>query len=107
MAGRTGTLSGDRRDEVVPLGVEPPPQPPPRRGPAGLHGLATAGMALFALCGTFSMLAFVTVNWGPAGRLLVVAFVLSVVGFVCCASLAVFSAARRTHARPDPPPGPE
>ena len=94
------------RDElnVVPLGAEvveghgvtPAPSGPTSR----LHGLSITGMALFALFGIGSMLAFVTVRWtGAAAGVVVAAVVLSAVGFLVCASAAVFTAARDTYAR--------
>jgi hypothetical protein len=93
------------RDElnVVPLGANvaeghgtmPPPSGPTSR----LHGLAITGMALSALIGIAAMLAFVTVRWtDTTGRFLVAAFVIAAVGFLACASAAVFTAARDTYA---------
>ena len=88
---------------VVPLGAEvveghgsvPPPSPPSSR----LHGSAIAGMALFALLGIGSMLAFVTIRWtGPAGRFVVAVVIFSAIGFLVCASAAVFTAARDMYA---------
>lgn len=65
-----------------------------------MHGLAITGMALCALLGIGSMLAFVTVRWtGSAGRYIVALFVLAAVGFLACASAAVFTAARDTYAQ--------
>ena len=89
---------------VVALGaevVEGHGAPPTPSGPTSrLHGLAITGMALFALFGIGSMLAFVTVRWnGGAARLIVAAVVLSAIGFLTCASAAVFTAARDTYAR--------
>lgn len=88
---------------VVPLGAEladghgaePAPSPPTSR----LHASAIAGMALFALFGIGSMLAFVTVRWtGAAGRVVIGAVVFSAIAFLVCASAAVFTAARDTYA---------
>jgi hypothetical protein len=98
-------VSPPARDElnVVALGAEavdghgtiPPPTGPTSR----LHGLAITGMALSALVGIASMLAFVTVRWdGTTGRVLVAVFVIAAVGFLACASAAVFTAARDTYA---------
>jgi phosphate/sulfate permease len=57
-------------------------------------------MALCALVGIGSMLAFVTVRWsGTTGRYVVALFVMAAIGFVTCASAAVFTAARDTYAR--------
>ena len=81
-------------DAVEGHGVAPAPSGPTSR----LHGLSITGMALSALFGIASMLAFVTVRWsGAAGRLIVVAVVLSAVAFLACASTAVFTAARDTY----------
>jgi hypothetical protein len=58
------------------------------------------GMALFALLGIFSTLAFVTVGWpDDLGRYVVAVIVFSVVGFMASALIAVFSAARDTYVR--------
>jgi hypothetical protein len=95
---------------VLPLGVEPPAEPrtskpTPRVG--RLHGLSIIGMAISALAGIASMLAFITISWpDDLGRYLMAIFVFSVVGFMTSASLAVFSAARDTyprHSRTPPP----
>jgi hypothetical protein len=89
---------------VVPLGAElveghgtsPPPSPPATR----LHAFSIAGMALFALLGIGSMLAFVTIRWtGAAGRAVIGVVIFSAVAFLVCASAAVFTAARDTYAR--------
>lgn len=90
---------------VVPLGTEPvaaetPTTPRPRIG--RLHGLAIMGMALSALLGIFSTLAFVTVTWpSELGRYVVAVIAFSVVGFISSALIAVFSAARDTYVRSD------
>jgi purine-cytosine permease-like protein len=95
--------SGEDGVNVVPLGAEvadghdygPPPSPPSSR----LHGLAIAGMALSALLGIGSMLAFVTVRWtGAAGRFIVAVVIVAAIGFLVCASAAVFTAARDMYA---------
>jgi uncharacterized membrane protein YhfC len=98
---------------VVPLGAEMaeghgvprPPSPPTSR----LHASAIAGMALFALLGIGSMLAFVTVRWtGAVGRFVIGAVIFSAIAFLVCASAAVFTAARDTYAaRPQETPGQE
>ena len=72
------------------------PKPAPRVG--RLHGLAIVGMAISALTGIASMLAFITISWpDDLGRYLMVIVVISVIGFMTSASLAVFSAARDTY----------
>lgn len=87
---------------VVRLPKDPPPAAPPSP-PGRLHGLAIAGMAVCALVGIVAMLVFITVRWpGNTGRVMVVAFVLSGLGFLTCASLAVLTAARDTYARSTP-----
>jgi hypothetical protein len=56
-------------------------------------------MAVSALVGTASMLAFATVHWtGAAGHYVIGIVVLAAVGFLACASAAVFTAARDTYA---------
>ncbi|MDQ3986490.1 MAG: hypothetical protein M3280_08335 [Actinomycetota bacterium] len=66
-----------------------------------MHRLAISGMALSALTGILAMLAFITVTWpGDTGRYVIAVFVGSGIGFLACASTAVFSAARDTYARP-------
>jgi hypothetical protein len=87
---------------VVPLGAEvaDAPEPPPSPPASRLHGLAIAGMALCALLGIGSMLAFVTVRWaGAAGRFIIAVVIFSAIGFLVCASTAVFTAARDMYAR--------
>jgi hypothetical protein len=95
-----GDTSSPRRN-VVPLGVDPPREEertPPR--PAGLHGVAVLGMAVFALLGIAAMLAFITISWpDDTSRYVVIVFAASVVGFMSCAFIAVFSAARNTYPR--------
>jgi hypothetical protein len=57
-------------------------------------------MAGCALLGIASMLAFITISWpGGVGRFIIGVFVFTIVGFMTCASLAVFSAARDTYPR--------
>jgi hypothetical protein len=90
---------------VVALGAEfqaaAPAEPPAGRpSTSRLHGLAIAGMALSALVGIGSMLAFITVGWsGRAAHFVIGVIVLSTVGFLTCASAAVFTAARDTYAK--------
>jgi hypothetical protein len=77
--------------------------PGPVRRPGRLHGLAIGGMALSALLGITTMIAFVTIGWpGDSGRVLIGVFIGAVVGFMSCASIAVFSAARDTYPRHTP-----
>ena len=79
--------------------VPPPVSPTP---PGRLHGFAIAGMAASAFVGIASLFMFATVNWpGSVGRVLLAIFFLAAVGFVSCASIAVFSAARDTYAKAD------
>jgi phosphate/sulfate permease len=60
-------------------------------------------MALFALVGIGSMLAFVTVGWtGTIGRIVVGAIIFSAIAFLVCAAAAVFTAARDTYAHRPP-----
>lgn len=63
-------------------------------------------MALCALVGIASMFLFITVQW-PEGtsRYVVTAFVAAGIGFLVCASTAVFSAARDTYVTSDDTPG--
>lgn len=84
-------------DQVVPLGVEPPPDPPPAR-PSGLHGLAVTGMSLSALVGIVVL--FLSIGIGlPSGprRAAIAVVVGAAVVFLACASTAVFTAARETY----------
>jgi len=70
-----------------------------------LHGAAIVGLALFALIGIGAMLAFITISWPDnTSRYALGVFMFSVVGFLTCASLAVFSAARDTYPRRDRKP---
>ena len=95
------TTSGydDAPENVVPLGREPEPVAAETPRPhGGLHGTAIAGLAICALVGIASMLAFITVSWpGETGRYVIGIFIGAAVGFMTCASLAVFSAARDTY----------
>jgi hypothetical protein len=94
---------GPPPENVVPLGVEPPREeaPPPTDERTGrLHGAAVLGMALFALLGIAAMLAFITVSWpDDTSRYVLIVVTVSVIGFMTCASIAVFSAARDTYPR--------
>lgn len=96
----------ESQENVVHLGVAPEPkpvEPPPAQ--SRLHTLAIAGMAVCAVIGILSMLAFITVTWpGDSGRYVIGVFIASGVGFMTSASLAVFSAARDTHVKAEPPP---
>jgi len=75
--------------------VPPPEAPTP---PGRIHGLAITGMAASALVGIASLFMFATVNWpGNIGRVILVIFFFSAVGFLASASAAVFSAARDTY----------
>lgn len=57
-------------------------------------------MALSALLGVTTMIVFVTIGWpGTSGRVVIGIFIGAVVGFMTCASIAVFSAARDTYPR--------
>lgn len=83
-------------DVVEGHGVTLPPSPPSSR----LHATAIAGMAISALLGIGSMLAYVTVRWtGAVARVVVGIVIFSAIGFLVCASAAVFTAARDTYAR--------
>ena len=101
----TGGPSSDGKEDpgnVVPLGVDAPPESPPAPAsrPGRLHGLAILAMAVFALLGIGAMLAFITISWpDDSSRYVVAVFMIAVVGFVTSASIAVFSAARDTYPR--------
>jgi hypothetical protein len=85
---------------VVPHPSSAPPEPPaPPSRPGRLHGLAIAGMAISALIGIISMLTFITVSWpaGP-GRVILFVCIVSGLGFLAFASVAVLAAARDTYA---------
>jgi hypothetical protein len=57
-------------------------------------------MAVSALLGIGAMLAFITISWpDDTSRYVLAVFMVSVIGFVASASLAVFSAARNTYPR--------
>ena len=81
---------------------ETEPSASPR--PAGLHGVATAGMALCAVVAILAGIAFLTVGWpGRSGRVVIAIMVGGVLGFLACGSATVFVAARDTYARHTPP----
>lgn len=84
--------------------IAAPTEPTEGIRPQGrLHRLAISGMALFALAGIISMLAFITVTWpGNSGRYIIAVVFISGIGFLASASIAVFSAARDTYALDDP-----
>ena len=88
---------------VVPLDADVVPghgETPIPSGPTSrLHGLAITGMAVSALAGIVSTIAFVTVGWtGAAAHYVIAVIVLSGVAFLACASAAVFTAARDAFA---------
>lgn len=90
-------------DKVVALPTDHVSEPEIDRPspPSRLHGAFTTGMALSALVGIASMFAFITVGWSETTRGYVLAvFFISVLVFLTCASAAVFTAARDTHAAP-------
>jgi hypothetical protein len=94
-----GPLSGDN---IVNLRAEPVVTEPPAKSKplSRLHGVATAGMALCAFAGIFSLLALITVRWpGNSNRYAMAMFVTSGLGLLLCCCIAVFSAARDTYAR--------
>lgn len=62
--------------------------------------MGIVGMAMFALLGIGAMLAFITISWPDnTSRYALAVFMVSVIGFMTSASLAVFSAARDTYPR--------
>ena len=90
-------------DKIVSLPTDHIPEPEIEQPspPSRLHGAFTTGMALSALVGIASMFAFITVGWSEGTRGYVLAvFFISVLVFLTCASAAVFTAARDTHAAP-------
>lgn len=90
-------------DKIVSLPTDHVPETAIERPtpPSRLHGAFTTGMALSALVGIASMFAFITVGWSESTRGYVLAvFFISVLVFLTCASAAVFTAARDTHAAP-------
>ena len=90
----------ERDQPVVPLPHDALPPTPRPSGPGRLHGLAIAGIAVSALAGITTTLAFVTIRWpGSTGRYLIAALFMSVIVFVVSASTAVLTAARDTYVR--------
>lgn len=85
---------------MIPLGKEPIPQPPvPTTRPRGLHGIAIALTAAFALSAILSFIAYVTVRWpGGSGRVVMAILMLSIVGLVASVAASVLTAARATYA---------
>lgn len=102
MAGEPRIVSdGEDNEKVIVLATDHVPEAEPERPspPSRLHGAFTTGMALSALLGIASMFAFITVGWSESTRGYVLAvFFISVLVFLTCASAAVFTAARDTHA---------
>ena len=94
---------GAHEDKVVALPTDhvAAPEIEQTSPPSRLHGAFTTGMALSALVGIASMFAFITVGWSENTRGYVLGvFFVSVLVFLTCASAAVFTAARDTHAPP-------
>ena len=90
----------ERDQPVVPLPHDALPPTPRPSGPGRLHGLAIAGIAVSALAGITTTLAFVTIRWpGSTGRYLIAVLFTSVIVFVVSASTAVLTAARDTYVR--------
>ena len=106
MAAEQGIVTDEAHtedDKVVSLPTDriPEPETEPSSPPSRLHGAFTTGMALSALVGIASMFAFITIGWSESTRGYVLAvFFISVLVFLTCASAAVFTAARDTHAAP-------
>lgn len=70
------------------------------RGGRDLHSVAVTGMFVFGSLVILSGLIFVTIGWpGITGRYVVAAGMGSMIGFVTCASAAMFTAARDTYPR--------
>jgi hypothetical protein len=93
--------SGEKPAEVVKLPGHQAPTPTRVLRPGRVHGLAIAGMALFSLVGIAATLAFITIGWPEdSGRYVIAVIFVSVVGFLLCAAMAVFAAARDTYAHP-------
>jgi hypothetical protein len=96
---------GAHGDKVVALdpavtagAVAPEPVPTP---PGRLHGFAIMGMSVCALVGIVAMLSFVTVRWPDrSGRYVIAVLIGAAIGFLACASAAVFTAARDTYLSP-------
>jgi hypothetical protein len=94
----------DEGHKIISLGTQSAAakaDPAPSR-PGGMHALGISGMAVCALVGISSMLAFISVHWpGETGRFVIAVLVGSTIGFLAFASVAVLAAARDTYARPD------
>lgn len=100
---------GERPDPekvvVLPTDRVAPPEEDRGSAPSRLHGALTTGMALSALTGIATMFAFITIGWSRSTRGYVLAiFFVAVLVFLTCASAAVFTAARDTHAPPSDNP---
>jgi hypothetical protein len=94
-------IDAESSAEIVVLKTDTVPAPAPPPGPPGkLHGAAITGIAISALVGIASILAFVTVGWpGDSGRYVLAVFALSGATFMISAVAAVFAAARDTYPR--------
>lgn len=102
---KPGETDSEHLDNVIRLdaSIEVPDraEPPAPKRPGRGHGIAIAGMSLCALTGVFALLAFITVRWpGTSGETLKIVFMFSGVGFMTCASMAVFFAMKDTYVRP-------
>ena len=97
--GPAGPQDRGARGNVVPLGTEPPPAPPPRISrPRGVHGVAIASTAVFTVIAILSFIAFITVRWpDDTGRVVMAVFLFAVVGAIASSSAAVLTAARATY----------
>lgn len=108
----TPSVGGNEREpgEVIPLGKEPPPAPPVRTSrPRGLHGIAIALSATFALTALLSFIGYATVHWSEkSGRVVLAIFMFSIVGLLASIAASVLTAARATYISYRPAdPGPE
>lgn len=99
----SGPPAGEHEANVVPLGKEPPAEPPqPPTPPGRLHGFAIAGMAMSALVAIVAGFLFIAVGWPDnTGKIVASIGFLAGVAFLAFASAAVFTAARDTYARSD------
>lgn len=95
----------DPSNEVVPIGVEPPAEPPaPSMRTSGIHRVAVLMMSLCAAIAAIAFVGFVTVGWPGSSRRIVIAIgVFALVGFLASGAAAVLGAARDTYPRRDPP----
>lgn len=100
-------MNDERPDNVARLGVEPPPEaPPPVSRPSRLHGLSISGLAFFALTGIVCLFLSATVDVsGDSAEGFLVGVAVSALGFLVCAAVAVFTAARDTYATGRKGPG--